>query len=416
MIVQLRVQALVVLFGFCVLPAAVLAQSTDPAPDPGTVAAVVPESVSGVSLRVPAGLDSKAPPGVDLTSGLADSIPSTSNVEASEAGAGEWVFVPIPFKNALLGVGLQVGLGRLYRQVDKPAQTQASMFGVGGMYAEGGNWAAVAADRRFWGQGAVRSTIAAGVGEIGYPIELSAIYQGARLPVIQTFSGGTLELGYEARKYLWLSAGFKVATTDITIKNLQLSNSNFSLTPKQTIDIRLATLSADWDSRSDQFYPTGGNLISAEAGVSDTALGSSNSYQVYELSYNGYQTLSEHHTLAWRIAGKTTAGDTPFFALPWYGSGVDLRGYTPGTYIGKSLMAAQAEWRWQVTHRIGLVAFGGVGGVWGSVPFFRQDDFLPAGGVGFRWRLTDKFRVNFRVDYAWGKDDEVLLISAGEAF
>jgi hemolysin activation/secretion protein len=95
---------------------------------------------------------------------------------------------------------------------------------------------------------------------------------------------------------------------------------------------------------------------------------------------------------------------------------VDLRGYAPGTYIGRSLAAAQAEWRWQATQRIGLVAFGGVGGVWGDVPIFEQDDFLPAGGVGLRWRLTEKFRVNFRIDYAWGKDDEVLLISVGEAF
>lgn len=41
---------------------------------------------------------------------------------------------------------------------------------------------------------------------------------------------------------------------------------------------------------------------------------------------------------------------------------------------------------------------------------------LQAVGLGLRWRLTEKFRVNFRVDYAWGKDDDVLLISVGEAF
>jgi len=110
------------------------------------------------------------------------------------------------------------------------------------------------------------------------------------------------------------------------------------------------------------------------------------------------------------------SGDPPFFAYPWYGSGVDLRGYTPGVYVGKSLLAAQAEWRWQATRKLGLVAFAGGGGVYGKVAPFKQDDWLPAGGLGLRWRVADKYRVNFRIDYAWAKGDETLIVSVGEAF
>jgi hypothetical protein len=382
--------------------------TTGPAPEAG--------QDSFLSVRVPAGADSEAPPGVDLTQGFADTVSAAPGAESAGPGAGEWVLVPIPFRNALLGAGLQVGLGRLYKPVDKPDQPHAAMFGVGGMYAEGGSWAAVAADRRFWGRGAVRSTIAGGAGEIQYPIQLAANIDALRLPVRQSFQGGKIELGYEARKNLWLSAGFKFATTEITINGLDLDLGDGDLLPAFTYEIALLDLKAEWDTRSDQFYPVAGSLIKAQASLAETALGSKTDYQVYQLSYNGYKAINERNTLAWRVAGKTAAGDPPFFAWPWYGSGVDLRGYAPGTYIGKSLLAAQAEWRWQATHRLGVVAFGGVGGVWGEVRPFTQDDFLPAGGLGLRWRLTDKFRVNFRVDYAWGKDDQVLLISAGEAF
>ena len=401
--------------GPCALPA-----RAQQKPESVTPVQAVNPVQGNIAIKVPVGLDAKTPPGADLTSGFADAFPSGKGEEGPAAGDGEWVFVPIPFKNALLGAGLQFGAGRLYKPADWPAQKQTSMFGIGGMYAEGGSWAGVLGDRRYWGeQSKIRSTLVGGAGEVFYPvIVVSPSLVNLKIPVSQQFTGGMAKLGYEARENLWLNAGFKFATTEIHATGIEISDDNrqVALEPRITIDLAILSLSAEWDTRSDQFYPRQGSLVSADVGHANSAYGSDSNYTVYELSYNGYQPIGQHHTLAWRLAGKYAAGNPPFFALPWYGSGVDLRGYTPGTYIGKSLAAAQAEWRWQATKRIGLVAFGGVGGVWGDVPVFEQDDFLPAGGVGLRWRLTEKFRVNFRIDYAWGKDDEVLLISVGEAF
>jgi hypothetical protein len=398
------------------LPLPSPAQGSRPSESVSTMPVMQP-SGGDFDVRIPAGMDTLAPAGMDLTGGLSETLPGDVG---PGPGEGEWVFVPIPFKNALLGAGLQFAAGRLYKPADKPEQKQASMFGVGGMFAEGGSWGAAAGDRRYWGrQSVLRTTLAAGAGEVFYPILVVGPNPvEVSIPVSQKFSGGVVKFGYEAREHLWLSAGFKAATTDIRAKGIEIGDDlrQLGLQPRVSVDLALVSLSAEWDSRSDQFYPRGGMLVSLKSDLSDTGWGADSDYGVHELSYNGYRAVGEHHTLAWRLAGKVTTGRPPFFSLPWYGSGVDLRGYTPGTYIGKSLAAAQAEWRWQATQRIGLVAFGGVGGVWGDVSIFEQDDFLPAGGVGLRWRLTEKFRVNFRIDYAWGKDDEVLLISVGEAF
>jgi outer membrane protein assembly factor BamA len=224
------------------------------------------------------------------------------------------------------------------------------------------------------------------------------------------------KVGYEVRDDLWFSAGFNFSKSNLIVQGLEYEGGVDAFAPDVRIQTAAVTLEGDWDTRSDQFYPRGGWLVSADINISDTALGSDTDYVKYKLSYNGYRAIGERNTLAWRLAGETVTGNPPFFAWPWYGSGVDLRGYTPGTYIGKSLLAAQAEWRWQATFRLGLVAFAGVGGSYGKVALFNQDNFLPAGGLGLRWRLTKQNRVNFRIDYAWGKDDEVLLISAGEAF
>ena len=102
--------------------------------------------------------------------------------------------------------------------------------------------------------------------------------------------------------------------------------------------------------------------------------------------------------------------------MPWLGSGCDIRGYTPGEYVGGTLLAAQAEWRFQMTPRWGLVAFGGIASVSDREGEFKSGDSLPAGGFGVRYRVADKFKVNVRADMAWGRDDKTFTLSVGEAF
>jgi hypothetical protein len=44
-----------------------------------------------------------------------------------------------------------------------------------------------------------------------------------------------------------------------------------------------------------------------------------------------------------------------------------------------------------------------------------EDDWLPAGGVGVRFRLTS-LPLNMRADFAWGRDDSTFSLAVGEAF
>jgi hypothetical protein len=66
--------------------------------------------------------------------------------------------------------------------------------------------------------------------------------------------------------------------------------------------------------------------------------------------------------------------------------------------------------------RLGLVAFGGLGGVarkWGD---FRADQLLPGAGAGLRFNLDKKNHINYRVDFAFGREGHTLSIGVGEAF
>ena len=80
------------------------------------------------------------------------------------------------------------------------------------------------------------------------------------------------------------------------------------------------------------------------------------------------------------------------------------------------MFATQAEYRVELPKRFGLVAFGGFGGVARHLNEFRMDQLLPAAGAGGRFRLTKESHVNFRVDFAVGRNGHTVTIGVGEAF
>ena len=85
------------------------------------------------------------------------------------------------------------------------------------------------------------------------------------------------------------------------------------------------------------------------------------------------------------------------------------------------MFATQAEYRLtlpprKILGRFGLVAFGGVGGVAAEFSDLSWDSLLPAGGGGIRFRLTNKNKINFRVDYGVGKVGHTWSVGVAEAF
>ena len=362
----------------------------------------------------PVGNPQTGTPADFASQGAPDSQSGEGMIEAIEAGSqaigkrdGEFVVVPLPFRNALIGAGLVVGAGYLYRDASAPKSGPPSMLGVGGMYAEQDTWAALAAHRGYWSGNRWRTTAGVAIADINYSVTLGSQAGDRQVAVNQAANAASIEAARRFGKYTWVGLSAAYANTDVTaVDFLVLDN----------IALADLALSVEWDTRDDTFAPRSGALASLEIKHFDEALGSDNNFTRINSSYNAYRALSDHQVIAYRVAAEHVEGDAPFFALPWLGSGCDLRGYTPGTYIGRSLLAAQAEWRLQLSKRWGMVAFGGVASVGDRNGQFKSGDALPAGGVGLRYRVTDKFKVNVRADMAWGRDDSTFTLSVGEAF
>jgi hypothetical protein len=344
---------------------------------------------------------------------LVDGMDRATNDEANQR-RGHFVIVPIPFRNALIGAGLTLGAGYLYRPKGATTNARHSVAGIGGMYAEGGSWAAVGGHRGYWSDQRFRTTVGAGTGEIFYDLELNLQGAEQKIPVAQEFDAATVNGEIRVGASGWLGAGFVYAKTTVRPESLPVTPPA-SLDLGQEIVLSNLKLSGEWDSRDSDVYPRSGYRAESEVTVSRETLGSDDDYEVLELEFNGYRSFGERNVLAYRVYGKTLGGDPPFFAMAWFGSGCDLRGYTPGTIIGKSMFAAQAEWRWQATFRWGFVAFGGTGKV-SQLIDTEEGEWLPAGGVGGRFRILKSLPLNMRADYAWGRDDSTFTLSVGEAF
>jgi hypothetical protein len=170
------------------------------------------------------------------------------------------------------------------------------------------------------------------------------------------------------------------------------------------------------DSRDAVFNPHRGMLAQLTVTASRSALGSDFSYLRRRLDVRQYVPVASS-TLALHYLGVWIDGDAiPFDQLNLVGGGDMLRGYTRGRYRDVTLQAAQAEWRTPIVHRLGAVAFGGMG-VLNDRDGTTRSKALPTYGAGLRVQLDPRQRTAVRVDYGRGRDGASgLYIGFNQAF
>jgi len=108
--------------------------------------------------------------------------------------------------------------------------------------------------------------------------------------------------------------------------------------------------------------------------------------------------------------------NTPDGALAALGARNILRGFSIGQYKARNMLAAQVEYRYEITGtRFKLATFGGVanlsGGSKGTTIGNRDDDNgnYYSGGVGARYTIQKKAGVDYRIDLAGTNTNEYSL-------
>lgn len=324
-------------------------------------------------------------------------------------------FIPLisPITEPAVGYGAMVA--PIFIQPNDPApdgrRVRPNLATIGGFATEGnstgwfGAWSASWLDGRletkasilgadlnldFYGAGL---GVGPGLQSLGYELDLT---------------GGMVESRYRLGDSPWmLGLRYLYATADSTFR--------FQL----PIGVRTAELSstlggpsliASYDSRDNIFTPSSGSLFEGSTTFHDPVFGADASHQRFDLVGLHFHPL--RHDLTFGIKGQVavSAGETPFFALPF----VQLRGVPAQRYQGRVAASLESEIRWQMWKRFSVVAFGGIGAAGRSIGDL--EDPVVAGGTGFRYEIARKHKIHMGLDVGFSEDDTALYVVFGSAW
>ena len=209
----------------------------------------------------------------------------------------------------------------------------------------------------------------------------------------------------------WIGANYMYFTATNTFDLSSILPPEF---PNPTFDFDLGSLGIvlQYDGRNSVFTPSGGLSAKFEYKNFDANWGSDYDYNDYKGSLFHYTPFGDYSSLGLRLQAQTVSGDVPFFSYPF----VRLRGIPAMRYQGETAVTGEIEYLWGVTPRWSVVFFGGLGRT-SSIHRFREaSQTVGAGGLGFRYRLAKRQKLQTGIDIARGPEDTSIYLTVGSAW
>jgi outer membrane protein assembly factor BamA len=188
------------------------------------------------------------------------------------------------------------------------------------------------------------------------------------------------------------------------------------------------SLNASLDSRDNVANPYNGRLAMASFRINPNFLGSTESSTQLWLEYRDYFNLDKdrpRNLLAfWAFGWFATSGKVPYMFLPavgWDMFGRSSRPHTMGRFRGEDLVYSELEWRFPLQRT--KDRFGGVVFVNATTASSRTEsvnlfNYFGVGyGVGLRYMISPKNRVNISLDYGRGVNGaSAIFLNLNEMF
>ena len=254
-----------------------------------------------------------------------------------------------------------------------------------------------------------------------FPDQFYGIGNGTTGDMKEPFTSKFWKLSVEALKKVRgpLNAGFQFFFDDTRLTEVtgggQLESGNITGSSGGTVSG--LGYSMTYDSRDSIFYPTAGSFHQFSALAFGRTLGSDFAFHRFYLELRKYVRFSYAHCLAFQSRFLFQTGDPPFWRLGLLGGSEIMRGYYLGRYRDRNMIVAQAEYRWApIFWRFGLAAFAALGDVAATLGRFELRRFKTTCGLGLRFVLDPKQRLQLRLDFGFGKGTSGVYFTAGEAF
>lgn len=170
-----------------------------------------------------------------------------------------------------------------------------------------------------------------------------------------------------------------------------------------------------YDTRDNIFFPAKGFFIQASTFTSVGFLGSSFSYNKFELDARYYQQIKGNHILAGNLFLGTRSKDAPFLDLNSLGS-KRTRGHNNRRFQDNAELSAVLEYRFPISGRFGGVLFGSTGTVSSTLGDTFSSAYKNAVGTGLRYTINKKEGTRLRVDYGISSEGGQFYFTINEAF
>jgi len=273
---------------------------------------------------------------------------------------GNFVIVPIPISNPTLGTGLVAGGAYFYAQTDEQEKVQpASVSAVAAMYTSNYSRALAFVQQNYWKQDRWRFTGAVGAADLR--LSLLAPDENAAIESLDWRVDGQFFLARLSRRLAgdWYGGAFTRVVDANQGLEFEVGSVDFDTADVRSIGLGLTL---EFDSRDMPINTFTGRYSKIEGLFNDEVIGSNETYQSYSIEYRSYQEWSDSVVFAWEVHGCQRIGTVPL----WDSCVIALRGFPVTNYLGLSSYYGQAEARWRVSRRWGLVAFGGAGEIGNS--------------------------------------------------
>jgi hypothetical protein len=324
------------------------------------------------------------------------------------------LIVPIPTSTPTFGTGLILGGAYYYPQTDEQKEAQpASFTGAAAAYTSNDSWAAGVMQQNYWKEDTWRFTGFAGY--LDLKLDLNASGSGddsaGRLdwlvsgPAVQ----GRISRRLRGNWYLGVTARY----LDISQSLVSDEEGDGDFNISSDITAVAVGLNLDYDSRDLPSNAFQGRYLELKALTSNQSNSNDDTYQSYHARFRSYHPLRDSLVFAWEVNGCARGGEVPL----WDTCRLGLRGFSATQYLGKRSLYAQAEVRWRIYKRWGLVGFAGAGRVYETFESLGEGNTVPSYGLGIRFMVLESQRINLRIDYARSdQGNEAWYLSVSEAF
>lgn len=231
-----------------------------------------------------------------------------------------------------------------------------------------------------------------------------AVFPRFRLSVLrEVLPNFSIGLGYE---YDGLN-NIKIAESGI------LENSN--VIGKEGGTISNLGILAFYDTRDNIFTPSKGFFIQGSLFSSSKTIGSSFSYNKFEVDARYYQQIKGKHIVATNLFIANSSSGTPFLSLNYLGT-KRTRGHDNRRFQDNAEVSLAMEYRFPIAGRFGGVFFGSSGTVSPNVEAAFSSSFKNTVGTGLRYIMNKKEGTRLRADYGFSKEGGNFYLTIKEAF